>query len=333
MAVYFNPAVILGQLSQQNPFYNPFSPYPNIGGGIASTLQQLYALRQLQEQQRLKQEQWQKEYELQQKRVGLTEKGLELEKQRLLKPPDWLAKAIALSEATGKPLRETVPAAIGYIPPEQALDIHQKKTEITARTQAKYREPSEYEKKKQDLKRYFKAGYLTEQQYKDALVGLIDARKSGGLTDYQTINARNSIARNVRALYDNYIKQRFGTDIGKDVKRIFVKPKIEDVITMLPQGIDLRFPQEFNIAVARLRNGVGTDEDRAIVSKYVEMAETFKTNLEDAKQGRIKWDKKQILNSILDEAKKRGWDIRWFKFWLDNPELWEDPRILGYELK
>jgi len=77
MAVYFNPAAILGQLSQQNPFYNPFSPYPNVGGGIASTLQQLYALRQLQEQQRLKQEQEQRDYELEKRRVGAYEKMAE----------------------------------------------------------------------------------------------------------------------------------------------------------------------------------------------------------------------------------------------------------------
>jgi len=333
MAVYFNPAVILGQLSQQNPFYNPFSPYPNVGGGIASTLQQLYALRQLQEQQRLKQEQWQKEYELQQKRLGLTEKGLELEEQRLYKLPDWLMKAKAISESTGKSLSETIPAVLGYITPEEELERHQKKEEITARVRAKYRTPTTYEQKKKDIERGLQLGILSKDEYKEAYKTLVGIQKAGGITEYQAMNARNNIARNVQSLYNNYIKQRFGTDVGKDVKRIFVKPKIEDVITMLPQGIDLRFPQEFNIAVARLRNGVGTDEDRAIVGKYIEMAETFKTNLEDAKQGRIKWDKKQILNSILDEAKKRGWDIRWFKFWLDNPELWEDPRILGYELK
>jgi len=321
MAVYFNPAVILGQLSQQNPFYNPFSPYPNVGGGIASTLQQLYALRQLQEQQRLKQEQWQKEYELQQKRLGLTEKGLELEEQRLYKLPDWLMKAKALSEATGKPLSETIPAALGYTAPEEQLELTRKKAEITAQIGAKYRQPSAFKEKINEIKQAHKQGLIDNAEYKEAYKTILGIEKAGGLTPYQAINTRESIARNIRTIYNNYIKQRFGTEPKEDIKKILVKPKLEDMLNLLSQGIDLKFPQEFNIALANVKAGVATNEERKLVDEFITLAEIFKGLLTQFGKDGIKNNKEKILNLAKDKIKSTK-HLRWFNMWLENPDLW-----------
>jgi len=327
MAIYYNPMQVLGQMTQQNPFYNPFSPYPNIGG-IGTMLQQLYALKQLQEQQQLKQEQWQKEYELAQKRVGLTEKGLELEEQRLYKPADWIIKAKALSEATGKPLSETIPAVLGYTSPEERLRM----TEETEKIRAKYRQPSTFREKLKEIKEAYKQGVISSNEFKEGYKTLLGIQKSGGdLTQYQVMNARENIARNIRTLYNNYIKQRFGTQPKGKIERVLIKPKTEDVLALIPQGIDLRFPQKFNIALARLKNGVATEEDRRIVKTYLDMADEVRNIIENMRAGRINLGKDEILKEVARQRREEGWDMRWFKFWLDNPDLWYGEKILGYE--
>ena len=329
---YYNPMTALGQMAQQNPFYNPFSPYPNIGGGIANMLQQWYALQQYQQQQQQKQEQWQKEYELARKRVELTERGLGLEEARLYKPPDWLVKAKVLSEATGKPLSETIPAILGYTSPEQELETFEKKEEIRAKIGAKYRQPSVFKEKINEIKQAYKQGLIDNNEYKEAYKTILGIQKAGGLTQYQTMNARENIARNVRTIYNNYIKQRFGTQPQEDVERVLAKPKPEDVLALLPQGIDPRFPQEFNIAIANIKAGIATPEERELVKNFLDLAEAYKSNVLRYKESGVRINKKELMN-IAKELVKNAKYLRWFKIWVDNPDLWFSEKVLGYKLE
>jgi len=66
MAV-INPLPYLMQQGQQNPFYNPFSPKPNIAAGVGSSLtgyfQQAQAKKETERAQALQKEQWTREQE------------------------------------------------------------------------------------------------------------------------------------------------------------------------------------------------------------------------------------------------------------------------------
>jgi hypothetical protein len=79
MAYYGQTQAPSGQQLQQasggNPFYNPYSPYPNIGMGISSILQNIMVQKQMREQERYQREQEEKKLKLEERRVGAYEEA------------------------------------------------------------------------------------------------------------------------------------------------------------------------------------------------------------------------------------------------------------------
>ena len=85
----------LQQASGGNPFYNPYSPYPNIGMGISSVLQNVMAQKQIQEQTKYEREQEKKKMELEERRAMAYE---ESSKPRVKEAPEWEQKIDAILE-------------------------------------------------------------------------------------------------------------------------------------------------------------------------------------------------------------------------------------------
>jgi len=67
----------LHQASGGNPFYNPYSPYPNIGMGIASTFGNIMAMKEMRAQQDYDRGEEEKKHDLETRRVAAYEKSQE----------------------------------------------------------------------------------------------------------------------------------------------------------------------------------------------------------------------------------------------------------------
>jgi hypothetical protein len=94
-----------GQQLQQapggNPFYNPYSPYPNIGAGISSILQNVMAHKQFQEQQTYDRDQ-------EAQSMALKERQVAAQEQSAIRPTlEWQFKIAAYK--TAKPITDGHP--------------------------------------------------------------------------------------------------------------------------------------------------------------------------------------------------------------------------------
>ena len=77
----------LQRASGGNPFYNPYSPYPNIGMGIASTFGNIMAMKEMRQQEEYDRGEAEKAYKLKDRQIAAQEKSLE-PKTRVVNPTD-----------------------------------------------------------------------------------------------------------------------------------------------------------------------------------------------------------------------------------------------------
>ena len=65
----------LQRASGGNPFYNPYSPYPNIGMGIASTFGNIMAMKEMRQQEEYDRGEAEKAYKLKERQIAAQEKN------------------------------------------------------------------------------------------------------------------------------------------------------------------------------------------------------------------------------------------------------------------
>ena len=264
--MYWNPQWEQQSLQQAhgwNPFYNPYSPKADIFGGLSGVLGMMSQKKQMEEQQRLAQEQQMWERGMKERQVKVQEKAAEPTPAKPSELDTWMKYGESVNFGGLQPY-EWMMLSKRALPetPEQMEAGEAAKARGRA-TVPTVERPSDYDKRSAKAAKLREAGKITEQEHIR-----IDTGYSGGESDKDTLAARRKVDFETRRAVGAATKQ-----IGKpkDIRNA----GIVDTVT----GLNLAMPIEYNLSAKRIEADLADDSDYDTVEKYDQMFKFFQDNL------------------------------------------------------
>jgi hypothetical protein len=277
-----------------NPFWNPYSKYPDVGQGIRSVLNQLWLRKVLRQQEQKTQEEAQRQYELEERRTKAAEKQAEAAYTRATTPsPEELARRNrdAFGRFMIKSGKWTTEKAWKFSEtkqwPDEPITLSPGERKLVSNKLGISEEDIDKldEGTKKLARHIFQSVATTQPKTLEEIRAEAEARAKGaGTGKYATPTPPRepTIASGAPARASNgatistLLNPKTGTvpsgDAAIKKAREYIKEGLEP---RMENGYQLDMPAEYNLAMMNLRDEVATPEDEELILEYNTMKAVF----------------------------------------------------------